>query len=310
MLELQHLNGLIFLVYNRLNWVVLGAVNRPSVSTIDELEDFAMGGAQTNASSRKANVNAAETKQNLAARMNNGKRVPAAKVNQANGVDDLESFFSMGSRSSSVPKSRTPTMDRMYDNQMKNKGKPEVSPRVPSRSSANVNKSPVMTSLDDLSLMFGGSPSSEFQEVEGETEERRKARLGRHQRAQERALKAVNDMNQRDLQTKMEQEERRKIADTADVQIKRWAAGKEGNMRALLSTLQYVLWPECGWQPVSLTDMITSSAVKKVYRKANLCIHPDKVQQKGATLEQKYTAEKVFDILKEAYTKFNAEELS
>ena len=288
----------------------MSKVNRPSVSTIDELEDFAMGGAQTNASSRKANVNAAETKQNLAARMNNGKRVPAAKVNQANGVDDLESFFSMGSRSSSVPKSRTPTMDRMYDNQMKNKERPEVSPRVPSRSSASVNKSPVMTSLDDLSLMFGGSPSSEFQEVEGETEERRKARLGRHQRAQERALKAVNDMNQRDLQTKMEQEERRKIADTADVQIKRWAAGKEGNMRALLSTLQYVLWPECGWQPVSLTDMITSSAVKKVYRKANLCIHPDKVQQKGATLEQKYTAEKVFDILKEAYTKFNAEELS
>ncbi|KAH1255818.1 Auxilin-related protein 1 [Glycine max] len=288
----------------------MSKVNRPSVSTIDELEDFAMGGAQTNASSRKANVNAAETKQNLAARMNNGKRVPAARVNQANGVDDLESFFSMGSRSSSVPKSRTPTMDHMYDNQMKNKERPEVSPRVPSRSSASVNKSPVMTSLDDLSLMFGGSPSSEFQEVEGETEERRKARLGRHQRAQERALKAVNDMNQRDLQTKMEQEERRKIADTADVQIKRWAAGKEGNMRALLSTLQYVLWPECGWQPVSLTDMITSSAVKKVYRKANLCIHPDKVQQKGATLEQKYTAEKVFDILKEAYTKFNAEELS
>ncbi|RZC18201.1 auxilin-related protein 1-like isoform X2 [Glycine soja] len=288
----------------------MSKVNRPSVSTIDELEDFAMGGAQTNASSRKANVNAAETKQNLAARMNNGKRVPAARVNQANGVDDLESFFSMGSRSSSVPKSRTPTMDHMYDNQMKNKEKPEVSPRVPSRSSASMNKSPVMTSLDDLSLMFGGSPSSEFQEVEGETEERRKARLGRHQRAQERALKAVNDMNQRDLQTKMEQEERRKIADTADVQIKRWAAGKEGNMRALLSTLQYVLWPECGWQPVSLTDMITSSAVKKVYRKANLCIHPDKVQQKGATLEQKYTAEKVFDILKEAYTKFNAEELS
>jgi len=59
-----------------------------------------------------------------------------------------------------------------------------------------------------------------------------------------------------------------------------------------------VLWPECGWQPVSLTDMITSVAVKKVYRKATLYIHPDKVQQKGATLEQKYIAEKVFDILK------------
>ena len=59
-----------------------------------------------------------------------------------------------------------------------------------------------------------------------------------------------------------------------------------------------VLWPECGWQPVSLTDMITGPAVKKVYRKATLCIHPDKVQQKGATLQQKYVAEKVFDLLK------------
>ncbi|RDX64968.1 Auxilin-related protein 1, partial [Mucuna pruriens] len=63
-----------------------------------------------------------------------------------------------------------------------------------------------------------------------------------------------------------------------------------------------VLWTECGWQAVSLTDMITSTSVKKVYRKATLCIHPDKVQQKGATLEQKYTAEKVFDILKFSYT--------
>ncbi|XP_020211257.1 auxilin-related protein 1 isoform X2 [Cajanus cajan] len=285
-------------------------VSKPNVSSIDELEDFAMGGARTNASGRKANVNAAETKQNSAAKVNNGRRVPAAKMNQSNDVDDLESFFGMGFRSSSVPKSRTSPMDHMFDNQMSNKGKPEVSPKVPFGSPASTKKSPVMTSLDDLSLIFGGSPSAEFQEIEGETEERRRARLGRHQRTQERALKAVADMNQRDLQTKMEQEERQKIADTVDAQIRRWSAGKEGNMRALLSTLQYVLWPECGWTPVSLTDMITSTAVKKVYRKANLCIHPDKVQQKGASLEQKYTAEKVFDILKEAWNKFNAEELS
>lgn len=59
-----------------------------------------------------------------------------------------------------------------------------------------------------------------------------------------------------------------------------------------------MLWPECGWQAVSLTDLITAIAVKKAYRKATLCIHPDKVQQKGATLQQKYIAEKVFDLLK------------
>ncbi|XP_047172934.1 auxilin-related protein 1-like isoform X2 [Vigna umbellata] len=282
----------------------MSKVNRSNISSIDEFESFVMGGARTNASSRKANVNAAETKPNSSVKINNGKRVPDVKASQSNAVDDLESIFSMGSRSSSVPKSRTPTM------QTKSKGKPEVSPRVPSGSPASEMKPPTMNSFDDLSLIFGGSPSSEFQEIEGETEERRKARLGRHQRTQERALKAVADMNQRDIQTKMEQEERRRIAESADGQIRRWSAGKEGNMRALLSTLQYVLWPECGWQPVSLTDMITSAAVKKVYRKATLCIHPDKVQQKGATLEQKYIAEKVFDILKECWTKFNAEELS
>lgn len=63
-------------------------------------------------------------------------------------------------------------------------------------------------------------------------------------------------------------------------------------------SLDQVLWPDCGWQPVSLTDLITGASVKKVYRKATLCIHPDKVQQKGATLQQKYIAEKVFDLLK------------
>jgi hypothetical protein len=38
-------------------------------------------------------------------------------------------------------------------------------------------------------------------------------------------------------------------------------------------------------------------------------VHPDKVQQKGATVQQKYIAEKVFDLLKESFAKFNANEL-
>ncbi|XP_061372199.1 auxilin-related protein 1-like [Gastrolobium bilobum] len=285
------------------------SVNNSSVSSIDELEEFAMGRVQ-NDPSREANVHTGEIKQSSVVKANKNKGALNAKGHQLNGMDDLESFFSMSSRATSAPKSRSSDMDYIFDHQMLNKGRPEVSQRVPSRSSASIKKSSVMTPLDDLSLIFGGSPSSEFNEVEGETEERRKARLGRHQRTQERAAKALANMNQRDLETKMEEEERHRIAEIADVQIKRWAAGKEGNLRALLSTLQHVLWPECDWQPVSLTDMITSSSVKKVYRKATLCIHPDKVQQKGASLEQKYTAEKAFDILKEAWKKFSAEELS
>ncbi|CAA0842414.1 Auxilin-related protein 2 [Striga hermonthica] len=235
----------------------------------------------------------------------------ASKMNEQKNDNDLESFFSMG-RASSAPRDRTNSTDPFSD-QFQNKGGSEDAKRTPPSSGATSNMKKASSStnfVDDLSSIFGtASSAGEFQEVEGETEERRRARLDRHQRTQERAAKALAEKNQRDLQAQREQEERHRIAETLDIEIKRWAAGKEGNLRALLSTLQYVLWPECGWQAVSLTDLITGASVKKVYRKATLCIHPDKVQQKGATLQQKYIAEKVFDLLKEAWNKFNSEEL-
>ncbi|XP_019417191.1 PREDICTED: auxilin-related protein 2-like isoform X1 [Lupinus angustifolius] len=231
-----------------------------------------------------------------------------ARSNQQKNENDLESFFSMGARANSAPRPpRTSSSESGFDAQFQ----PDVTRKSTGASSSMKKASTSTNIVDDLSSIFGAAPSSsgEFQDIEGETEERRRARLERHQRTQERAAKALADKNQRDLQTQREQAERSRLAETLDFEVKRWAAGKEGNLRALLSTLQYVLWPECGWQPVSLTDLITGAHVKKAYRKATLCIHPDKVQQKGATLQQKYIAEKVFDLLKEAWNKFNSEEL-
>lgn len=46
-----------------------------------------------------------------------------------------------------------------------------------------------------------------------------------------------------------------------------------------------------------LVDIIEGNAVKRTYQKALLCLHPDKLQQKGATSHEKDIAEKVFDIL-------------
>lgn len=235
----------------------------------------------------------------------------AAKMNQQKNDNDLESFFS--SRPSSAPRPRATSSDPAPDPLSQNRRGQEGSQRTSSTGvSSNMRKASSSTNIvDDLSSIFGAAPTSAgaFQDVEGETEERRRARLERHQRTQERAAKALAEKNNRDLQSQREQEERSRISETLDIEIKRWAAGKEGNLRALLSTLQYVLWPGCGWQPVSLTDLITGANVKKAYRKATLCIHPDKVQQKGANLQQKYVAEKVFDLLKEAWNKFNSEEL-
>jgi len=271
--------------------------------------------ANAEAREKETRVRAERAAVERAAAEARGRAAAQAKAKQQQeNTNDLDSFFSSISRPNSAPRQRTNPLDPFQDSW--NKGgsfeSSRESLRVPPGQPENLRKTSSVTNIvDDLSSIFGASASQSggFQDVDGETEERRRARLERHQRTQERAAKALAEKNERDLQVQREQVEKDRIGVTLDVEIKRWGAGKEGNLRALLSTLQYVLWPECGWQPVSLTDLITAASVKKVYRKATLCIHPDKVQQKGANLQQKYIAEKVFDMLKEAWNKFNSEEL-
>ena len=165
--------------------------------------------------------------------------------------------------------------------------------------------------VDDWTNLFTQpSPSAdESREIPNEPEDRRKLRLEKQMRIEERAAKALQEKNQRDRALQREQEERQRFSSNLDAEVRRWSAGKEGNLRALLSTLHLMLWPECNWKVVSLTDLITGPSVKKAYQKAILCVHPDKVQQKGANVQQKYIAEKVFDLLKDAYAKFNSNEL-
>ncbi|KAL3640821.1 molecular chaperone [Castilleja foliolosa] len=101
------------------------------------------------------------------------------------------------------------------------------------------------------------------------------------------------------------QDENSEDTKAIDAKIRQWSVGKKGNIRSLLSTLQYVLWSGSGWKPVPLVDLIETNAVKRAYQKALLRLHPDKLQQKGADFHHKYIAEKVFDILQEAWDHFN-----
>ncbi|KAE8668890.1 Chaperone DnaJ-domain superfamily protein, putative isoform 2 [Hibiscus syriacus] len=135
---------------------------------------------------------------------------------------------------------------------------------------------------------FGGLHylhASAYNGVEGEPAQRCKARLERHQRTAERAAKALEDKNMIDLIAQREQAERNRLAETVDADVKRWS----GNLSS---------GPESGWQPIPLTEVITSGAVMKEYRKATLCVRPDKLQQRGASIQHKYICEKVFDLLK------------
>ncbi|KAK6917139.1 hypothetical protein RJ641_017890 [Dillenia turbinata] len=72
---------------------------------------------------------------------------------------------------------------------------------------------------------------------------------------------------------------------------------------------QVVLWPTSGWCAIPLSTLIEASHVKKAYQKARLCLHPDKLQQRSATLSQKYVAEKAFAILQEAWAAFISQDV-
>jgi len=61
-------------------------------------------------------------------------------------------------------------------------------------------------------------------------------------------------------------------------QVHDWIEGKERNIRALLCSLHTVLWEgEDKWQEPGMHQLVTADQVKKVYRKAVLSVHPDKV---------------------------------
>lgn len=64
------------------------------------------------------------------------------------------------------------------------------------------------------------------------------------------------------------------------IKVDEWKKNKERNIRALLGSLDDVVWSDCKWQKAGMHQLIEASDVKKMYRKACLAVHPDKVRIK------------------------------
>ena len=84
-------------------------------------------------------------------------------------------------------------------------------------------------------------------------------------------------------------------------------AGTLKNIRALLSTLDQILWEGAKWKPLSMADMVQVPKVKKCYYKAVRLVHPDRSQT--GTIEQQYISGWVMDSLKIAWDKFQSTEM-
>ena len=70
-----------------------------------------------------------------------------------------------------------------------------------------------------------------------------------------------------------------------------------------------MLWEGSGWSRPSMTDLVDAAKVKRAYMRANLVVPPDKVKQKGGSVEHIVIADIAFDALKGAWAKFEAAEL-
>lgn len=69
------------------------------------------------------------------------------------------------------------------------------------------------------------------------------------------------------------------LADAVDARVAQWRSGKEANLRALLASLENVLWTDAGWKKVGMGELIQPNKVKIVYMKGIAKVHPDKVSQ-------------------------------
>ena len=86
-------------------------------------------------------------------------------------------------------------------------------------------------------------------------------------------LRAVTDAAEAEDQAKHE------LKDVVDAKVNSWKGGKEQNIRALIASLENVLWPALNWQKVGMHELVTPNQVKIRYTKAVAKLHPDKVRK-------------------------------
>ncbi|GMK56949.1 hypothetical protein CspeluHIS016_0307890 [Cutaneotrichosporon spelunceum] len=114
---------------------------------------------------------------------------------------------------------------------------------------------------------------------------------------------AVSGLRAAAAAAEAEDEQRAALKDGVDAKLSTWRTGKETNIRALLASLDLVLWPEVVLK-VGMHELVTDKQVKIKYMKVIARLHPDKLA--SATVEQRMMANGVFGTLSEAWAAFNS----
>ena len=90
---------------------------------------------------------------------------------------------------------------------------------------------------------------------------------------------AVKKLRAANAEAEKADDEKFALADTVDAKLTAWRGGKTDNLRALLQSMDIVLWESAGWKKVGMSDLVLPPKVKIVYMKAIAKVHPDKVRR-------------------------------
>ncbi|CAG9954044.1 unnamed protein product [Clonostachys rosea f. rosea IK726] len=124
--------------------------------------------------------------------------------------------------------------------------------------------------------------------------------------APQKDSEAVTRLREANQAAAKEDDEKFALADKVDAKISAWRDGKRDNLRALLGSLDNVLWEGSGWKKVGMHELVMANKVKIAYMKAIAKTHPDKLPQ-DANTEVRLIAGLVFSTLNESWDKFKAD---
>lgn len=93
----------------------------------------------------------------------------------------------------------------------------------------------------------------------------------------QKSSEAVSRLRQANQAAAKEDDEKFELSEKVDVRVSAWRDGKRDNLRALLGSLDNVLWEGSGWKKVGLHELVMANKVKISYMKAIAKTHPDKV---------------------------------
>ena len=91
------------------------------------------------------------------------------------------------------------------------------------------------------------------------------------------STEAVKRLRAANLEAEKVDDEKFALSDSVSERLQNWRGGKEGNLRALLASLENVLWEGAAWKKVGMGELILPAKVKIAYMKGIAKVHPDKV---------------------------------